>query len=690
MSIDLEEAERWNTTPRLFVCSNCGAEARVSRNDLESQGWDARAGMTPVLCALCCAGQKTPGERWFHLHGCALCALEAPQFFRDDVEVRYHLHALNEAFSNPLSDAEVEQVLADARGHVARRRGQSAKEAAADLSGQARAQDPPDKPTFVKKDAGKPAVSLLPPLALLSVARVMGNGAVKYSPENWAKPGTPDAQGLLSYRRIAGAAQRHILAWLAGEDADPEWGEPHLAHAACCILFLLDMELRGLVEQRDDRFKTLGESVLLDGLLGREPKTTDNGRVSVPLPPMQKGDEVAEQAIRLLRGDREAQEQCRKGRVYVPLPPMQTGDEVQLTLEEGRAYVEVRRRIPNLTARGTVAPEDGGHDPKEAAGEDPAADTARQILADLAQVLPGWVEPESATWSENGDSITIVWPATAFSTRLQLLLAFHDNGSVGWTEWSAIAPGGSWRFPSVLGQSMLSPNGTAGKAWAWYRGLTQPEAPPAPPATAPQLYPAHVRCQARDDNQTDECWGRRKYELHTPASPKAGEELAALLDAEGWSPLRERGDGRRFPPQGRACPPCWAAWQKKEEARVQAEQQARDRDLAEMEDLAQYLRRHHVEAAVREDGPVHVRVAITSRGKGGVEAGLGWFVRTLGFLRVSPGGDTTSSFAGPGDVPPEVAAQAWRERKAQLEAQVMRFYADRDPNPRDARGDSDG
>jgi len=33
---------------------------------------------------------------------------------------------------------------------------------------------------------------------------------------------------------------RHLTAWWAGEDLDPESGLHHLAHAACCLMFLLE------------------------------------------------------------------------------------------------------------------------------------------------------------------------------------------------------------------------------------------------------------------------------------------------------------------------------------------------------------------------------------------------------------------------------------------------------------------
>ena len=57
-------------------------------------------------------------------------------------------------------------------------------------------------------------------------------GAARYQVDNWMH--VPDAR-----RRYYDAAMRHIEAWLLGEQNDPESGLPHLAHAVCCLLFLI-------------------------------------------------------------------------------------------------------------------------------------------------------------------------------------------------------------------------------------------------------------------------------------------------------------------------------------------------------------------------------------------------------------------------------------------------------------------
>lgn len=91
----------------------------------------------------------------------------------------------------------------------------------------------------VKFDSGKPMPRLLPPSALLAIARVLTFGAKKYSPDNWKHvAGAKD--------RYLDAMLRHILAYNSGEVNDPESGENHLAHAGCCLLFLLDAAETGL------------------------------------------------------------------------------------------------------------------------------------------------------------------------------------------------------------------------------------------------------------------------------------------------------------------------------------------------------------------------------------------------------------------------------------------------------------
>lgn len=87
-----------------------------------------------------------------------------------------------------------------------------------------------------KHDGGKARWDLIPFRALEEIVLVLTYGANKYAPENWRK--VPDAR-----RRYIAALWRHVVRWACGERCDPESGLHHLAHAGCCILFLLAFEV---------------------------------------------------------------------------------------------------------------------------------------------------------------------------------------------------------------------------------------------------------------------------------------------------------------------------------------------------------------------------------------------------------------------------------------------------------------
>lgn len=97
----------------------------------------------------------------------------------------------------------------------------------------------------IKFDEDKMPLHLLSSEALLQTAAVLKFGADKYAAHNW--------RGGFAWSRPLAAAMRHILAFNAGEDKDPESGLSHLAHAACCIMFLLEFEKTH--RELDDRYK---------------------------------------------------------------------------------------------------------------------------------------------------------------------------------------------------------------------------------------------------------------------------------------------------------------------------------------------------------------------------------------------------------------------------------------------------
>lgn len=89
----------------------------------------------------------------------------------------------------------------------------------------------------MKSDHGKPILGAIPPHAELAVGRVLTFGAEKYARGNWDHVADHE-------NRYMDAALRHLNAHRRGELVDGESGESHLAHAACCILFLLDKQER--------------------------------------------------------------------------------------------------------------------------------------------------------------------------------------------------------------------------------------------------------------------------------------------------------------------------------------------------------------------------------------------------------------------------------------------------------------
>jgi hypothetical protein len=86
-----------------------------------------------------------------------------------------------------------------------------------------------------KFDAGKPDYTLLPWDSVEEIVKVLDFGAKKYARDNWRHVDNAES-------RYLAAAFRHMAAHAKGEQNDPETGLPHLAHAGCCILFLLNIQ----------------------------------------------------------------------------------------------------------------------------------------------------------------------------------------------------------------------------------------------------------------------------------------------------------------------------------------------------------------------------------------------------------------------------------------------------------------
>lgn len=97
----------------------------------------------------------------------------------------------------------------------------------------------------IKHDAEKTEYHYMSPVAIEQLNRVLSFGAKKYASHNW--------RAGFKWSRVLSAAFRHLFAWMAGQDKDPETGISHLAHAMCCIMFLLEFETTH--PELDDRYK---------------------------------------------------------------------------------------------------------------------------------------------------------------------------------------------------------------------------------------------------------------------------------------------------------------------------------------------------------------------------------------------------------------------------------------------------
>ena len=94
----------------------------------------------------------------------------------------------------------------------------------------------------VKYDQEKLRWDLLPMGPIKEVIKVLMYGVNKYAVNNWQKVAL-DKGGDTRYYN---AAMRHIDAWFSEEEKnDTESRYHHLAHAICCLLYLLWFDMEG-------------------------------------------------------------------------------------------------------------------------------------------------------------------------------------------------------------------------------------------------------------------------------------------------------------------------------------------------------------------------------------------------------------------------------------------------------------
>lgn len=101
--------------------------------------------------------------------------------------------------------------------------------------------------TAERKNVGKAMISLVMEArhAITGCAFVLMNGIAKYSRGNWRKG--------LKWTETIDSMDRHKLAFVSGEDLDPESGLPHVDHILCNALFLA--EHYRTHKELDDRVK---------------------------------------------------------------------------------------------------------------------------------------------------------------------------------------------------------------------------------------------------------------------------------------------------------------------------------------------------------------------------------------------------------------------------------------------------
>jgi hypothetical protein len=100
--------------------------------------------------------------------------------------------------------------------------------------------------------AKKISLTKMPAVAVLHAAHALMDGAHKYGPYNWR-----DKAVLATI--YVDACERHLRAWLEGEEVAEDSGVHHLGHAIGCLAILLDAQETGkLIDDRPVNSETRG------------------------------------------------------------------------------------------------------------------------------------------------------------------------------------------------------------------------------------------------------------------------------------------------------------------------------------------------------------------------------------------------------------------------------------------------
>lgn len=82
----------------------------------------------------------------------------------------------------------------------------------------------------LRKNSGKPEISQLDPQFLLAIAEHMTKSSKKYPKYNWALG--------QEFHTPYDSLQRHLMAFMSGEDFDPESGTSHIISAAANLMIM--------------------------------------------------------------------------------------------------------------------------------------------------------------------------------------------------------------------------------------------------------------------------------------------------------------------------------------------------------------------------------------------------------------------------------------------------------------------
>lgn len=132
----------------------------------------------------------------------------------------------------------------------------------------------------LKYDSGKERWDLAQPLSLKEYVKVLTHGAEKYAPYNWRKVEPRKS-------RYIAALFRHVVAYILGETMDPSTGYHHLAHAMCCLTFVMEPELEELYPHNTNVLES--EYVKCND---------DSGGISVPSCTCQSGRSCKQDKVR--------------------------------------------------------------------------------------------------------------------------------------------------------------------------------------------------------------------------------------------------------------------------------------------------------------------------------------------------------------------------------------------------------